>query len=180
MSRPRFVPLALTLAWLAIAGPVAADCEMAPPLPDALDEAPVAFVGSVAALRGPAATFTISEVWAGELGPVVEVRGLSERSVGRSTEGEQSFVEDDRTWVLGETYLVVPIVDGSVLRDSICTATTEWTDELAAHRPSEAVVVTTIPSSPMPTLVVVVAAIALALIVLGDAAFRRRAPKSGG
>lgn len=175
MNSPRFVPLALTLAWLAIAGPVAADCEMAPPLPDALDEAPVAFVGSVAALRGPAATFAVSEVWAGELGPVVEVRGLSERSVGRSTVGEQSFVEDDRRWELGETYLVVPIVDGSVLRDSICTATTEWTEDLAAHRPSDAVFPSTTPSSPMPALIVasLIAAVAATAWVVS----RRRAAR---
>ena len=154
MNRRTLATITFAFAWVAVAAPVAADCELAPPLPQALEQARVAFVGSVTALRGPAATFAVSEVWAGQLGPVVQVRGLSERSVGRSTHGEQSFVEDDRRWELGETYLVVPILAGAVLRDSICTATTRWTDDLAAHRPSDPVVFAATPSSPMPVVLV--------------------------
>ena len=123
------IPLALAVALAFGAGTVSADCELAGPLDDVLPAAPIAFVGTVVEVAAPVAFFEVREVWAGEVGHTVEVHGL--------TSGVQ-FSEDDRQWEAGATYLVLPYSDGGVLRDSICTATTEWTDDLAALRPADA------------------------------------------
>ncbi|HYI65543.1 MAG TPA: hypothetical protein VEW95_01310 [Candidatus Limnocylindrales bacterium] len=80
--------------------------------------------------------------------------------------------EDDRTWAVGTTYLVVPHVDGPVLRDHICTATTPWTDDLAILRPADARMVTA-PARP-PVGVVLIAVMSIALATVSLLAFRRR------
>jgi hypothetical protein len=63
---------------------------------------------------------------------------------------------------IGVRYLVVPIVDGNVLRDSICSATTEWRPELAALRPNG--VPTTAPEMAVPLLPIL--AVAAFVVVL--------------
>jgi hypothetical protein len=172
----RTLAVAATLVWLTAAGPVAADCDLAGPIEEAMPDAPVAFVGTVVELDGPIATFTVSEVWKGEVAEVVTVRGLFD-GVGRPDGGlGAGFSEDDRQWTEGETYLVVPWIDGGVLRDSQCTATTEWRPELEVLRPEGARIVTneaarggTVP------LELVLVAVVLAVVAGGSAvAFRRR------
>ncbi len=79
-------------------------------------------------MREAVATLRVEEIWEGEIGAMVEVRGIRDTEIG----------EDDRVWRQGGTYLVVPWVDGQTLRDSACTATTEWTDDLSVHRPADA------------------------------------------
>jgi hypothetical protein len=74
---------------------------------------------------GRNARFQVEDVWVGHLRETVTVYGLSSEQVS----------EDDRAWQVGARYLVLPIVDGDVLRDSICSATTEWSPELVALRP---------------------------------------------
>jgi hypothetical protein len=165
-----------TVGWLLSAAPVAADCQPAPPLDEALRTAPVAFVGTVIGVDGPSARFAVSEVWAGEIGPTVEVRGLTDLG-GRDGGFGPGFSEDDRHWTDGTTYLVLPTVDGGVLRDHLCTATTEWREELAALRPETAIIVSAEPAEggggiPLPVLAFVAAAVVIA--VIGGVAFSRR------
>ena len=123
------VATAAILGALAVPASALADCQPAGPLAEELAEAPIAFVGTVMRI-GPAAragnaTFHVEDVWVGHLRETVTVYGLSSEQVS----------EDDRAWQVGARYLVVPIIDGNVLRDSICSATTEWRQELAALRP---------------------------------------------
>jgi hypothetical protein len=178
MPTRRFLPASAALVALAIAllppAPARADCEPAGPIEEALAVAPVAFVGTVTALDGPAARFAVAEVWAGSVGATVEVRGLGDG--GPDTGFGAAFMEDDRRWSMGTTYLVVPFVDGTVLRDHLCTATTEWRDELAALRPPGATTPTPEALSPgtgIPAALAVLAA-AAAVGAIGWLAFRRR------
>jgi hypothetical protein len=123
----------LAVAALAVGAPPAtADCQPAGPIQEELPRAEIAFVGTALDVVGSMATFEVHEVWAGTLGPTVEVHGL--------TSGVE-FSEDDRRWEAGTRYLVVPIVDGQVLRDSFCTPTTEWHSELVALRPATAEII---------------------------------------
>lgn len=161
-------------AWLLAASPVAADCEPAGPAALALPDAEVAFVGTVISVTGATATFEVSEVWAGDdLPPRIEVHGLSAGG-GRGGDGP-AIAEDDRQWVSGAAYLVLPSVDGGVLRDHICTATSEWTDELAALRPADARMITSTPVAgvSVPTPMLVVALAVLGIGAVSYLAFRR-------
>jgi hypothetical protein len=168
------VPLLLCAlaAWLTAAAPVAGDCEPAGPPAAALRAAEIAFVGTVVDVAGSTATFEVREVWAGDDVPArVEVHGLA----GDGGDDVPVFSEDDRVWVRGETYLVLPFPDGGVLRDHICTATSEWTDDLAALRPPDA----RIPAEPavapgIPAPMLVTVATALGLGVISYLAFVRR------
>jgi hypothetical protein len=116
----------LTVVALVTPLPVRADCQPAAPLEVALAEAPVAFVGTVVGMGAASgARIEVAEVWIGSVPGIVEVRGMA----------DGVRLEDDRIWVMGERYLVVPRVQGGVLRDDLCTATTVWRDELASLRP---------------------------------------------
>lgn len=170
---------ALILATIsaAAAGPVAADCNLAGPPEEVLPTAQIAFVGRAIEVDGPIARFAVSEVWAGDVGDVVEVHGLLDPvepgAKGRDglqpmdrPAGRAQLSEDDRQWVEGGVYLVIPFVDGNVLRDHICTATTEWTDELAALRPASAQVVQ-VPTPIGPVFIGLAAVAILALSILG-------------
>jgi hypothetical protein len=169
---------ALILATIsaAAAGPVAADCNLAGPPEEVLPTAQIAFVGRAIEVDGPIARFAVSEVWAGRVDPVVEGRGLLDpldpkedgrQPMDRPAERAQ-LSEDDRQWVEGALYLVIPFVDGNVLRDHICTATTEWTDELAALRPASAQMV----QVPTPIGPVFIGLSAVAILALSILAFR--------
>jgi hypothetical protein len=167
---------ALILATIsaAAAGPVAADCNLAGPPEEVLPTAQIAFVGRAIEVDGPIARFAVSEVWAGHVDPVVEVRGLLD-PLDPKADGRQpvdrpaaraQLSEDDRQWEEGGVYRVIPFVDGNVLRDHICTATTEWTDELAALRPASAQVVQ-VPTPIGPVFIGLAAVAILALSILG-------------
>jgi hypothetical protein len=157
------------------AAPVAADCQPAGPVQEALPAAPIAFVGTATSVEGPVATFAVREVWAGEVPDTVEVRGLAD-DVGVDAGFGAGFSEDDRQWAEGETYLVVPFVDGAVLRDSICTATTEWSAELQALRPTNARIATAEEAGGaiVPTELIVIGAVMLVIAGASVIAFRRR------
>jgi hypothetical protein len=116
----------------------AADCAPMGTAAEALPTSEVAFVGEVARVDGPVAQLVVHEIWAGDLPSTVEVRGLNDAAGGEYVGWGPGMSEDDRTWTLGETYLVIPYVDGNVLRDSICSATTVWTPELEELRPADA------------------------------------------
>jgi len=167
-------------AFLAIAAvasgvaPAAADCQMAGPIDDELAAAEVAFVGTVTDVIQSMARFEVHEVWAGPVGDAVEVHGL--------TSGVE-FSEDDRHWEAGATYLVIPYVEGAVLRDSICSATTEWREELGALRPPDAAIVgaggsTESESDPVPLALIAVLAAVIGVAGVSLLAFRRREEES--
>jgi len=167
--RPRLIAPILAIAWAAIAWPVAADCDPAGPPAEVLPTAEVAFVGRVLSVDGPSARFAVSEVWAGHVGSSAEVRGIVDHPGG-------AIGEDDRQWVNAETYLVIPFVDGPVLRDHVCTATTVWTDELAALRPADArEIVPEAPEEEMVSIGLIILVVALmGTVGLSLLAFRRR------
>ena len=168
------IALGVLLAIITFASPVAADCQMAGPIEDELAATEVAFVGTVTEVIGSMARFEVHEVWVGPVGNRVEVHGL--------TSGVE-FSEDDRHWEAGTRYLVVPYVEGQVLRDSICSATIEWADELGDLRPPDATIVgseeTAEPEDrqvPLALIAVLGAVISVAGVSL--LAFRRRGEES--
>lgn len=166
---------ALLLAWLAFAAPAHADCERPGPIDAMLPEAPVAFVGTVVALEGPVATFAVEEVWAGEVGDSVEVRGLFDELGGPNAGMGAGVSEDDRHWTLGTRYLVLPWVADGVLRDHICTATTEWTSELGSLRPADARVLAAEEAPATVPTPILIAGIGVLLVAAASVlAFRRR------
>lgn len=130
MQIRHLVTVAAILAWLAVPAPAAADCQPAGPLAQEIATAPLVFVGTVVEAGNrdgaPPVTLRVDEVWVGQVPEMVTIQGLSD---------DQSPVEDDRLWQVGVRYLVVPIFDADVLRDHMCTATTEWLGEYAALRP---------------------------------------------
>jgi hypothetical protein len=173
MQIRHLVATAAVVAWLALPRPALADCQPAGPLAQELARAPIVFVGTAVDTGvdgAPPATFLVEEVWVGQLpAESVRVRGLSV---------DETFGEDDRGWRRGARYLVVPIVDGNVLRDSICSATTEWRPELAAFRPSG------LPSSDtgiavplLPILAVAAFVVALLAAFLGYDRYGRPRPR---
>ena len=172
----RLLPAILALSALAVATPAAADCDMAGPLEAELLTAEVAFVGEVTLITGSAATFAVREVWSGNVADSAEVRGLGDEGRGPVIGVVEGPSEDDRTWEVGTTYLVVPHVDGPVLRDYICTATTAWTDDLAILRPADARLVTgaVAPQGGPPGAIVLIALVSLAFLAVSLLAFRRR------
>ena len=163
----RVLVFVAALPWVMGAGPVRADCQPAGPIEEALAAAPIAFVGTATEVIGSMARFEVHEVWAGAVANGVEVHGL--------TSGVE-FSEDDRRWEAGTRYLVVPIIEGQVLRDSICTATTEWGAELEALRPATARLVEGEPAPEVsfPPALILVGAVVLLLGGISLLAFRRR------
>jgi hypothetical protein len=157
------LPIA-ALLWLGVGtSPVAADCDLAS-FEETLTTAPVAFVGTVTALDGPVATFKVLEVWRGDVDETVQVRG--------SLDQAGAFAEDDRQWQAATTYLVFPIVDGAVLRDTICTATNEWTPEFAQFRPADARLLDGGDTGP-PVLAIGLGVLIGAIVVVSALLFRR-------
>ena len=170
MFMPRRLPAIATLAVTLLAtgaGQAAADCQPAEPIREAIPRAEVVFVGTAAEVVGSMARFEVHEVWAGTVGPAVEVHGL--------TSGVE-FSEDDRPWEAGTRYLVVPIVEGPVLRDSICTATTEWSADLEALRPANARTVSgeEAGGATLPAELILFATVVLVVAGASVLAFRRR------
>lgn len=164
--------VAATIVWLLLPAAGRADCDPAGPLARTLPKADVAFVGSVTVTDGSVAQFAVAEVWAGDVPGVVEVRGLTDRLPGQ----RGPIVEDDRLWIVGETYLVVPILDRGVLRDSICTATTEWNADLEPLRPADARILTTPDEAAISVPPALILAGAVVVLIAGASvlAFRRR------
>jgi protoheme IX farnesyltransferase len=110
-----------------------ADC--APPLP--IEKAvfsDLVFVGQVTQVtnEGRAATVQVTEVWRGSVPTPVIVNGGSDPT---------NPAEDDRSFEVGVTYLFIPTqLDGlrqGFVTDSVCSSTTQWTDDLARLRPAE-------------------------------------------
>lgn len=180
----RALPTGLALAIAALlssSGPVAASCAPIESVEEAIRASDVAFVGTVVRLSndGRWATVRVEEVWHGpDLTAIVEVRGGAAGNVASSV---------DRTFAMTRYLFAASIADGT-LQDNACTATAEWSGELARFRPDSARLpldapgasepVTPTPALPM---VVVFGGVALAVAaIFGVAALvaRRRGPAS--
>ncbi len=121
---------------VALAAPAAASCVAPPPLAQAIDEAPAAFVGTVTATSNARrwATVEVIEVWAGDVAGVVEIRGGTADPPGPV--GASSSV--DRTYREGATYLFLPFGgNGDVFRDNACSSTTRFRAGLERFRPGD-------------------------------------------
>jgi len=131
----RFAALFAAVACLLVgaAVPAAAVCVPSSPA-DALATSPVVFVGTVTGTtnQGRWATVRVDEIWRG--GPLpdeVEVRGGGEPGTAATT---------DRVFGPLRYLFFVRSVGAGVFADDACSATTAWTDALAALRPPGAAV----------------------------------------
>jgi hypothetical protein len=131
------------LSALAFAPAGQASCAPPPPLPRALAQANVAFVGTVVAVKhdGRTATFRVEEVWKGTVGETVVVHGgpgiAAIEEAARKGEGVATSV--DRNYATGTRYLVLPWGrSGHVLLDNACTNTQRYSAELVGFRPPAA------------------------------------------
>lgn len=136
-----------------------------PPQPDeAVLFGSVVFVGTVlrADNDGRWATVRVEERWKGarDLGETVEVRGGPDPGTATSV---------DRTYLPGR-YLFVVERDGGGLKDSACSGTVRWTDDLGTLRPAGvSPAATELPTDPLGSLdwgqIGLVAALLIALLV---------------
>jgi hypothetical protein len=139
MTRSRFpapaalavlAAMALTAGSWALPSLATALCAEPVTPAEALQRAPVAFVGTVTRVAdgGYTATFNVEEIWKGP--------NLSEAS---TVYGGSANIEDSRTWQSGQRYLVFPSVDsdGNLL-DTACSSTGPYTAAYDALRPSSA------------------------------------------
>jgi hypothetical protein len=130
-SLPRLLlAAAVAVAYALHPAPVTAKCG-APLTPaQALDQASVAFVGTVTSVAddGYTATFDVQEIWKGtNLANPTTVYGGSAKVV------------ESRTWAQGTRYLVFPTVDADGnLIDGTCSPTVEYTAALDGLRPASA------------------------------------------
>ena len=132
-SLGRLVSVVAVIAALAAApAPALADCQLAPPIEEAVRIADLVFVGSVTAIanNGRSASVRVEEVWQGDEMP-------AEVTVLGGTEPAQAM-EDDRTFEAGVRYVFFPFVVDGRLVDNICTATAPWVEGFAAVRPAGA------------------------------------------
>lgn len=142
------VTLATAALLFGSAGSAAASCMPPAPVPDAMTQADVVFVGTVTSTRSRdrIATFQVLERWKGDVGRSVEVFG------GPAT--DRSATSVDRTWAPGTTYLVFAIEPaahgyeptfGGRYESSTCSTTQAFTEQLAANRPPTATRLSTEP-----------------------------------
>lgn len=140
----------LVLVLLLLAAPARASCGIAPPMDEAIRSSVAAFVGTVVELENARrwATVEVIDVWKGEVGSRVEVRG----GPGGPKGGGTVVTSVDRYMRLGVTYLFVPYLgDGEVFRDNACSRTTRYRDGLARFRPPDAPAPSTSATAHSPT-----------------------------
>jgi hypothetical protein len=124
-----FLTGVLMFAALAAPTPADASCAIWGTETEMLADADVVFVGTVAAVRNESrsATVKVEEVWQGpDLPTTVEVDGGQEPGVWSSV---------DRQYTAGSRYLFAVAIHEGMLRDSACTMTSEWADDLLRFRP---------------------------------------------
>ncbi len=124
------VAVAVAVALALRAAPVTAKCGTPFTPAQALDQASVAFVGTVTSVAhgGYTATFHVEEIWKGT--------NLADPA---TVYGGSANVVESRTWSQGTRYLVFPSVDkdGNLI-DSTCSPTVEYTAALDGLRPASA------------------------------------------
>ncbi len=124
-------------ALLPTADPAAASCMFDDrPIEAKIQESPTVFVGEVLATRhgDTTAEVRLSEIWKG----ATNLRQVTVRG-GTGQDGAATSV--DRSFTVGTTYLFLVRPEGGVFTDNSCSATQEWTPELAAARPDGATTV---------------------------------------
>jgi len=112
--------------------PALASCVRALPTAEALAVAPVAFVGTVQSVsaQGRVAEVLVESVWAGaDIPSHVTVDGRLSTTAVTSV---------DRTFEVGARLLFIPQGEASPFRDNSCSATTAFTEGLAALKPGAA------------------------------------------
>lgn len=131
LDRTAIVLLATMAAILGAANTVRAACADGPDTAVAIQFADSVFVGRVVALSNlhRSATMEVLEIWKGpDLSGQVEVEGASS--------GSTVVGPDDRFYVLGSTYLVVPNGSGPPFFDDTCSGTMPYT-ALGGQIPAE-------------------------------------------
>jgi hypothetical protein len=142
MTPPRLLRVSLaTLVGLAAvaavavgaAGPALASCAVAPDPVEAVNSAPILFVGKVTRVTnaGRTAEVSVLEVWRGPDQPqVVVVRGGPDGNAATSV---------DRTYEEGVTYLFFPFVaaGSTELQDTSCSNTAPYDNALSDLRPTD-------------------------------------------
>ncbi len=173
---------ALVLAILVLSGsPAGASCGPLVSIEEAIQDAPFVFVGTVVGLEhdGRLASFSVEEVWRGEVNSRVVVSGGPTPSDLEGLGfGESMVTSVDRHFEQGVKYLVVAYsVEDGVYMDNACSATEAFGPSAEDLRP-----VTAHPPIDVGTdSDVVVARIALALVAVTAASglafhrIRRRA-----
>ncbi|MGH2427470.1 MAG: hypothetical protein ACRDGV_01095 [Candidatus Limnocylindria bacterium] len=126
-------PTALGIALALLPGTVAASCMEFPPIAQHLAQAEVVLVGTVreVANEDRTAQVEVHEIWSGpEVPSLVTIHG--------GPDDPTMMTSADRFYRPGTRYLfAVQLLKGR-LEDNGCTATQEWTDDLAALRPADA------------------------------------------
>ncbi len=167
MNRRLVSLLALALGAVFLSAP-AAGASCAPPIPleEAMEQAPVVFVGTVTKVEhdGRLATFTVGEVWKGDVEARVLVSGGPTPSdLDGLGFGESVVTSVDRNFEEGATYLVVPFgTEKGVYMDNSCSATQVYDSNLDEFRPANAYT----PVDPGPDGDVMIARIAVGVVVL--------------
>jgi len=141
----RATSLGLLTGALVVAFPVAARADCAAPLGvgEALAEAEAVFVGKVVEtdFDGRLATFDVVEIWKGAVEETAVVNGgppVEELLAARAA-GQELFSSVDRSFGLGETYLVASHDHrASVFLDNGCSSTQLFTAAVEAFRPETA------------------------------------------
>ncbi|MEA2446469.1 MAG: hypothetical protein QOK47_106 [Actinomycetota bacterium] len=137
MKRSLVLALAATFV-VAGAGPALAVCAPLPPLKESLGDARAAFVGRVARTTDDdrTATVVVESIWLGpRLPQTVEVTGVPETD----NDTPSLMTSEDRTYETGKRYLFVPENSAPPFHDNACTATTLYTEEVAALEPDGAI-----------------------------------------
>lgn len=166
-------PAALAMALALLPGTAAASCMEFPPIEEHLAQAQVVLVGTVQGLANHdrTAQVEVHEIWrGGDVSALVTIHG--------GPDDLEMMTSTDRSYQLGARYLfAVQVVDGR-LEDNGCTATQEWTDDLAALRPTDA---TSPPATTadegggsVPTAAIVIGLAVLAVVATSIFAFRAR------
>jgi hypothetical protein len=123
MRRRVLIALALVAAAISgSAGAAHAQCGPTLAVEESLARTEIAFVGQVVdrSNRDRTAVMEVLEIWKGRRLPqFVTVNG--------GPEDLDQFTSIDRSWLLGQIYLVIPANAGSPFRDSLCSATQLWT-----------------------------------------------------
>lgn len=137
------IAVSVVMVSVLAAAPASASCAEPIPVGQALEEARTVFVGTVTDVdyAGRVATFSIEEVWKGEVGGTAVVAGgptLSELEQAHAQGGDVA-TSVDRTYEIGGRYLVVSYrSDGAVLLDNACSATQPFGADLESFRPDSA------------------------------------------
>ncbi|MBA2725106.1 MAG: hypothetical protein H0U53_03875 [Actinobacteria bacterium] len=112
-----------------------ASCGIAPPVPEAIEQARHVFVGEVVELKNDQRTalVAVTDVWKGDVPERVEVHGGM-----RLPQDPDTYTSIDRTYDLNKTYLFFPSErEENYFRD-ICTRTSVMRQRFLRFRPQDA------------------------------------------